>query len=227
MIKKINLIVNGKEGLRNLEFEVKKLLLAGYASRDQESVRKHIEELKKIGVPAPSKVPMIFRVAPYLLTFDEKIEVGNEKTSGEVEYVILIDKDKRIYVTVGSDHTDRWLEKIDILSSKWMCCKVIPREVWVYDEIKDHWDDIIIESYIIEKGEKKLYQREKLKALLSVEDLIKTFNIKDEVGVVLFSGTIPTLTNEIIYSNWFEIIMHDPILDRRITKEYQVEVIKS
>ncbi|MEM2634864.1 MAG: DUF2848 family protein [Nitrososphaerales archaeon] len=226
MIKKINLMVNGKEGLKSLEFEVKKLLLAGYTGRDQESVKKHIEELKKIGIPAPSKVPMIFRVAPYLLTFDEKIEVGNEKTSGEVEYVILIDKDKRIYVTVGSDHTDRWLEKIDILSSKWMCCKVIPREVWVYDEIKNHWDDIFIESYIIEKGEKKLYQREKLKVLLSVEDLIKTFNIKDD-GVVLFSGTIPTLINEIIYSNWFEIIMYDPILNRRITTKYQIEVIKS
>ncbi|MDW8044480.1 MAG: DUF2848 family protein [Nitrososphaerota archaeon] len=225
MVKKIDLIVRSKGGLGRLEFEVRRLLLAGYSGRDQESVKKHIEELMKIGVPVPSKVPTIFSVPPYLLTCDEKVEVCSEKTSGEVEYVILIDKGKMIYVTVGSDHTDRWLEKVDILSSKWMYRKVIAKEVWIYDEIKDHWDEIIIESYIGEEWKKELYQRAKLKALLSVEDLMRIFNIREE-GVILFSGTIPTLSSEIIYSPWFEVSIYDPILERRITTSYRVEVIK-
>ena len=37
---------------------------AGYTGRDQAGVMAHVEELRKIGVPAPEKVPSMYWVEP-------------------------------------------------------------------------------------------------------------------------------------------------------------------
>jgi len=211
-----------KEGLKRVKFKVSRVLLAGYTGRNQEVVRRHIEELKKIGVSAPEKIPTLYRVASHLVTNEKEVEVKGYKTSGEVECVILID-DEATYVTVGSDHTDRELEKVNVEKAKQMCQKVIAKEAWLYSEIKDHWDSLIIRSYATKKGEKVLYQEDKLKALLRVEDLLKEFNIKEK-GTVLFSGTIQ-LRGGLIYADEFQIEMEDPELNRTIRHRYRVHII--
>lgn len=222
MSKEIAFTVRWKEGVMEVMFEASRVLLAGYTGRNQEVVRRHIEELKKIGVPAPEKVPTLYRVASYLITNDKEVEIKGDKTSGEVEYAILMG-DKDIYVTVGSDHTDRELEKVNVEKAKQMCQKIIAKEVWLYSEMKDHWDNVILRSYAIKEGKKVLYQEDKLKALLGVEDLLKEFNIKER-GTVLFSGTI-RLRGKLIYADEFQIEMEDSELDRIIRHQYRVHII--
>ena len=219
----IPLTVEGKETKRSLDFEVKALFCGGYAGRDQEEVRKHVAELRKIGVPAPERIPVAYPVSTYLLTTDDEIEVQSEETSGEVEYVVLVGEGE-LYVTVGSDHTDRELERISVPKAKQMYPKVIPEVVRPYDEVKGHWDELIIRSYVVKDGRRRLYQERPLEALIGVERLMEIVG-EWGPGWVLFSGTVPTVDGELVYADEFEMEIHDPILDRRISHRYRIRLL--
>ena len=54
-----------------LDFTITKVVNAGFAGRDQESVSKHIEELKKQGVPTPEHIPTLYPVSPYMVTQED------------------------------------------------------------------------------------------------------------------------------------------------------------
>jgi hypothetical protein len=203
------------------EFVVRKVLCAGYAARNKEMVMRHIEELKSLGVPPPPKVPTVYEVPPNLLTKEDRITVNGEKTSGEVEYVLFITS-KGFYVTVGSDHTDRELERTDVGASKRACPKIVAKYAWSYGELKDHWDDLIIRSYVRVGGNEVLYQEERLSSLLKPEDLMKELGVKEvDEGVVIFSGTVP-LKTKVVYSDFFRMELEDPILGRAIKHSYGV-----
>ncbi|EAX48268.1 hypothetical protein TcarDRAFT_1815 [Thermosinus carboxydivorans Nor1] len=47
---------------------VENIYNGGYAGRNQEHVREHIEELAKVGVPAPTTTPTLYPLANYNLT---------------------------------------------------------------------------------------------------------------------------------------------------------------
>lgn len=202
-----------------IRYKPKKLLLAGFSGRKRDEVIRHIEELISKGVKIEvADVPVFYHCPTYLATTDDVIEVPDDQTSGEVEYVILTTKDG-IFITVGSDHTDRELERISVLKSKWVCAKVMSKKVWDYEEIKDHWDNIEIRSYICRNGEKELYQSGKLESLLNPEDLLKKTSWNHEEGWIIFSGTIATLKG-LMFSQVFEVLLFDPILGRRIRHKY-------
>ncbi len=202
-----------------VKIEVKSLLLAGYAGRNQETVKKHIEELRKIGVPPPKKVPTVYNVSPELLINEEEIAVRSATTSGEIEYVLLLTEDQ-IYVTVGSDETDREIEKIDVQKSKEACPKVIAKKAWLYDEIRDHWDDIAMRAVVREGGRNIVYQETSLEALLEPEVLMETLDAGRE-GVAIFSGTVP-LKQKLIYADEFEMEICDLNINRKISHRYKV-----
>lgn len=225
---KIGLEVINKDGLsETVDFEVKYLVLGGYSGRNTEGVMKHIEELAKLGVPKPPRVPMLYPISRYLLRFDEEVEVLDDKTNGEVEYVLFVDKDI-LYVTVGSDHTDRDLEKYGVRKSKQMYPVIIPKKVWKYKDVKDHWDEIVIKSFITVKGKEILYQEDPLKALHPpeklIEDIEKELKI-DKNGLVIFSGTIPSITGELLFGEEFKILMHDPVLKRSLEHKYNIKIL--
>lgn len=221
--KSVDLIVERQAGEEDLKFVVEILFCGGYAGRNQEEVRRHIEELRKIGVPAPERTPVAYPVSTYLLTTDGVIEVQNAETSGEVEYVVLIGADE-VYVTVGSDHTDRELEKTSVPKAKQMYPKVIPQRVWPCNEVKDHWDDIIIRSHAVKDGERMLYQARSLEALIDIQTLMNVVGASGP-GLVLFSGTVPTVGDRLIYADEFEIEMYDPVLDRRLCHRYAIRLL--
>jgi hypothetical protein len=203
-----------------VEFDFRKVYCAGYTGRDQKTVTKHVEELKRLGVPAPNKTPTVYTVAPYLALTDEEpgaVEVKGFETSAEVEYVVLIDEET--YITVGSDHTDRWLEKVSVERAKQACPKIMGSTMWLYSDLEDHWDRIVIRSFVIDDG-KKLYQEGSLGEIMPVEQLVDTLNLKKES--LLFSGTIPVKAGKVIYANEYEIEMEDPFLNRRISFGYRV-----
>lgn len=225
----LNLILVDKSGRKSpFEFRVRRLLNAGFTGRNQELVMKHVEELRKHGVAAPDKIPAFYPVPEHLLTTDEEIEVLGEHTSGEVEPVFLF-KEERVYVAVGSDHTDREIEKASIANSKIACPKVISRELWDYQEIKESWNQLVLRSWVDKGSEKKLYQEGTLGAFLPPQELIlKTReHIKDHdlKGMVLFLGTLPMLDKEFVFSNTFEGELLDEATQRRLGLGYRVRPI--
>ncbi len=93
----------------------RELVIAGWTGRDEAAIRHHIEELAGIGVPRPSSVPLFYRGSVDLLTQSETLQVVGAETSGEVEAVLVALADG-LWVTVGSDHTDRKSESWSVAS---------------------------------------------------------------------------------------------------------------
>lgn len=226
-MKILNLTLVGQDGRKqSLEFRVQRLLLAGFTGRNRELAMKHIEELKEHGVAAPDKIPTLYPVQCHLVTTDEEIEVLGNNTSGEVEPVFLF-KEGNIYVGVGSDHTDREIEKVSIDQSKVMCPKIIAEGVWDYKEIKEDWERLILRSWVEENGEKKLYQEGSLASFLPPEDLIRLTHqqIRDQSldGMVLSLGTIPLLGKGFVFSDAFEGELSDKSSKRKLSFSYRVK----
>ncbi len=223
-IPKLELVEQGSG--RRIEFPVERLFNGGYAGRDQAAVWKHVEELAEIGVPAPTRTPTLYALGNYLATTVDSIQVQHGKTSGEVEYVLLIGPDE-VFVTVGSDQTDRDLESRSVEWSKQSYPDILAPEVWKYQEVSGHWDDLVLRCWVTERGERRLYQEATLADLLPpstwlrlLEDL---FGAKPH-NVMLMSGTIPSLGG-ISYADSYDMELHDPVLGRTIRHGYQVEVL--
>ena len=154
---KINAKFTSKSEKMTEEIVINRAIVGGWTGRDKDALQHHIDELAKIGVKAPEKTPMFYRVGVSRLTTADAIEVIGDGSSGEVEYV-LIQRENRIWVGAASDHTDRVYEHMGITVAKQLCDKPIATEFWPLDEVESHWDQIKIRSYIQEDGEEVLYQ---------------------------------------------------------------------
>ena len=117
--------------------EIDDLVIAGWTGRDVAALEHHIEELKAIGVQPPSRVPLYYRVATSLLTQADSIEVLGDDTSGEAEPVLVGTPD-RLWVTVGSDHTDRKLETYVVAPSKQVCRKLVGCSALLFEDGELH-----------------------------------------------------------------------------------------
>lgn len=224
--------VLGKDGKDKLiDFTARRIINAGYTGRDQAAVQAHIDELKEEGIPAPDKTPVYFVKFTDKLTQSERFEVLDETDhSGEAEFALLFDKGD-IYVGVGSDHTDRKLETIDIPKAKQVYPNTISRELWKLDEVIDHWDDIVIRSWVTAEGKKKLFQEAKLTAMLDAADLAERVkrllrDPEDTDGLVLYSGTVASLFKA-DYSPYFETELDDPVLGRKLGNVYEMSCVSS
>ena len=220
-------IIEGQKGKREFSFQMKGAILCGYTGRNQSAVRKHIEELEKEGVKPPPSVPMFYPKPHQGISLEEDIYVEGQETSGEVEYVLLMDGGK-IYVGVGSDHTDRELERMDILKSKQVCPSVLSKNLWDYEEIKDHWDRIEIRSWAVQGGQRTLYQESDLSTILPPEELVPLVQQRVDgslEGIAIFSGTPPLIGEQILFSDRFEGELLDPILKRKITFGYSIHTL--
>ncbi len=198
-----------------ITFEFDKLILGGWTGRKREGVLAHIEELKSLGIPPPSKVPSFFHIGTNLLTTNNLIEVLDGKNNGEVEYVILLEKGEPRYLTVGSDHTDRDLERSSFLLSKQLYPKIIPPIIWSYDEVKDHWDELVLRM----KVDGKLAQESGVRSLLIPEDIIREADI-GEKNAVLFSGSI-SWVDGLKFGTEYKMELEDPVMNRKIVYTYR------
>mgnify|MGYP003338528217 CR=1 FL=1 len=77
----------------------------------------------------------------------QRIEVSGGDSSGEVEFVLYA-LDDAMWIGVGSDHTDRKAETINVTLSKQMCGKPVSPALWRYDEVKPHWDKLTLRSFV-------------------------------------------------------------------------------
>ena len=85
---------------------------------------------------------------------------------------MLIGWQGRIFVGLGSDHTDRKVETYSVTVSKQMCDKVMAPVLWELEEVAGHWDQMILRAYAWIDGARVLYQEGTLDRMLPVAELI-------------------------------------------------------
>jgi hypothetical protein len=218
-------IIAGSES-RTVKFVPKRLVVAGWTGRDNEALQAHIDELGKLGVPAPTRTPTYMNLSAALLTTDDLIDIVGPESSGEVECV-LFKYDTRLYVGVGSDHTDRAMEVHGIPASKQMCAKPVAPLIWRYEEVADHLDRLILRSWMTVNGVRRVYQEGALGDNRNIMDILQGIPADDGLeldGCCLFCGTFEA-KGGIAYGERFEFEIEDPLLDRRINHSYRLRIL--
>ncbi len=167
------------------------LVVIGYAGRERAAVEHHIDELATLGVPRPASIPLFMVFPPWLITQEPSIEVSSSNTSGEAEIAVVVDEGEA-FVTLGSDHTDRTLEAVDIAASKGVCPKPVARSGWSAAEVGDRWDDLVLQSRI-DGGEQ--YQHGSAAANLHPLELVAAipWSARPPDCFVAFTGTVPVI----------------------------------
>ncbi len=211
-----------------MAFVVQRIIIAGYTGRNQDEVRAHINELAAQGVAAPAEVPTIFRATLDRLTTEDEVEVLGEHTSGEAEVVLLVEGND-IWVAIGSDHTDRELEKVDIVASKQVCPKPVSAEVWRFADVRERWDRLVLRSWIGESSREQLYQEGRMSAVLPPEDLVAILRGrlgKLVDGAAIFTGTIPLVGGRFAHRPYFEAELFDESTGHSLRCIYQVHPVE-
>jgi hypothetical protein len=217
--------IDGTHESGQLIVKVDDLVIAGWAGRDKEKMEHHIAELEALGVPRPAATPTYYRVSAARLTTDAVIEVCGEASSGEVE-ALLIAANGRLYVGVGSDHTDRKLETYGVTMSKQVCDKPIASTVWPFEDVAEHWDDLILRSYATINGTRHLYQEGTLAGLLPPKEIMRGHAGSETLpdGTVMFGGTMPAIGG-IRSAERFEGELEDPKRGRRLMFGYDMKIL--
>jgi uncharacterized protein DUF2848 len=224
----LSLVVERPDGRAPLGFVVRHVVCAGYTSRDRSDAERHIQELGSLGIARPKEVPNFFAVASYLATTDQVIEVQGPFTSGEAEVALLFGANGP-WVTVASDQTDRFAERHSVPAAKQLCPKVLAPTVWRLADVEGHWDELELRAWVRTGRKRALYQEAKLGSLLALDTLLS--GLRRRVGraldgVVMLSGTVPTVDGQMIYGDAYELELADPRLDRAIRTQYAVRVLE-
>lgn len=206
-------------------FAPNRLIIAGWTGRDKAGIAEHIAELAEIGVPGPSATPLYYAAPASTLAQGAQIEALGPDTSGEAE-AMLFDDGARVWVGLGSDHTDRDLERTCVARSKAVCAKPVAGSVWPFDEVKDHWDALRIRSELSEDGAHwQTYQEGALIELLPIATLAADApGAGDDgrlgAGAAMLCGALPA-QGGVRPTPWFRAELVDPELGRAIRFEYR------
>jgi hypothetical protein len=205
--------------------EIKHLVIAGWTGRNVEALEKHILELEALGVKRPKSTPIFYRVSADLLTTRPSIEVLGTNSTGEVEFVLFSLADG-LWVGLGSDHTDRKAETIGVSLSKQMCAKPIAATAWRYEDVRSHWDQLMLRSDVRHGGERQLYQEGFVATMRPPEELIKLYTGGGTLpaGTAMFCGTLAVHGN-IAFADRFEMELNDPVLGRTISHAYTISTL--
>jgi hypothetical protein len=206
-----------------------RLVVAGYTGRDEASVRAHIDELAAIGVPAPPSVPMFYDLSPDLVTTADVVDVAGTMTSGEVEPV-LVRSAGHWYLGVGSDHTDRDLEREDIATAKAQCPKPLGTTLLpvsgdpVSGAFDARWDAATARA----EADGVAYQDGGVAALRTPSDLLpRLFAELDGAGdgdLVVFTGTLPLIGGTFRAAASWRLALTVPIDGTAVTLTHSYDV---
>ncbi|MCT1686091.1 DUF2848 domain-containing protein [Pseudoglutamicibacter cumminsii] len=204
---------------------VKKLLNAGYAGRNQEDVQAHIDELAELGVPAPTTIPSLYPVSPYLAQQTEIVDVQHNKTSGEAEWAIIFTAND-VLLTVACDHTDRALEEHGVAWSKNASPDVLGKKAWRLKDVEENLDAIRLEAFVTDAdGNEQQIQNGTLAELLPPKYWIEKLTERGdaEEGTILISGTIPMDGEVNQFANAWRVAMTNPDTGDSIEIAYTVK----
>jgi len=217
----LHLSFESKTGTDRRAVVVDHAVIAGWTGRDTAALEKHIKELEELGVKRPAMTPIFYRIAARRLTTDDAIEVLGAKSGGEVEFVLLQSGD-RLWVGVGSDHTDREVEAYGVTVSKQMCDKPIGTTFWPMSEVAAHWDRLVLRSHVYENGREVLYQEGLASAMRAPDDLIRRYRGGDRLsnGTLMFGGTLAA-KGGVRATTAITLELEDPVLGRRLRHRYR------
>jgi hypothetical protein len=222
-VARLKLELAERAGTRTADVEVQRLYNLGSATRNPESARAHQEEVAHIGVKIAFDIPAprIYPLSPEVITTSDAIAVQGDRTSGEVEIVLLMAD--TLYVGVGSDHTDRTLEKVSILWSKQACANVLAPTLWRFDEIAAHWDSCRLRSWV----DGRLYQDCGVDMFKRPEELLDI--VRTRTGSLpardfaIFCGTYVSVDKSVGFGSDWRIELADPKLGRTLGHSYRVQ----
>ncbi len=199
---------------------VRNLVIAGWTGRNLAALEAHIKELEALGVKRPKSVPIFYRNAASLLTTAPTIETVGDKSSGEVEFVLYA-FDDGLWLGIGSDHTDRKAETINVSLSKQMCAKPVGAALWRYDEVKPHWEKLMLRSFVGDGAARRLYQEGSVSNMRPPEELIRLYTGGGTLppGTAMFCGTF-AVHGGFSYGGKFAMELEDPVLGRKLTHRY-------
>ena len=203
-------------------FRIVRMYNLGSAMRRAETAVAHQEEVAKAGIHIAFDVPAprIYPIAPYALTTGDQVLVQDAETSGEVEIVVAVAD--RVYVGVGSDHSDRALERVSIPWSKQVCPNVLAPVLWPFEPMRARWDACVLRSWVDER----LYQEVPVAAFLHPDDVIATLRARLRAlpsrDYLVFCGTVASLDKALGFGQRWSFELEDPGAGRRIKHAYTV-----
>ncbi len=218
----LSLSLAGRNAEETVVATIEACVIAGWTGRDAVALEKHIVELEALGVRRPASTPIFYRASKLRLLITDQIEAVGGASSGEVEYVVLQYRGK-LWVGVGSDHTDRDVETYGVTVSKQMCDKPIAPVFWSFEDVADHWDKLILRSFITTDGNRQLYQEGTLDNMLAPKDLIRRYTGGDNLaeGTILFGGTFSAIGG-IRPAPRFDFEIVDDVIGRKISHGYDI-----
>jgi hypothetical protein len=171
-------------------------------------------------------VPLYYRVSDLMFTTSPVIQCLDDTSSGEAEPT-LIDDGTRLYLGLGSDHTDRKLEAYSVAHSKQICPKPMAPVLWDFDEVAGHLDEILIRSFIKEGDDWVAYQEGTLASIRPLSELLAGSpatqgGTRLQPGTAMMCGTFAVLSGGVRPANAFRMEMIDDRLGRRIEHGYHM-----
>jgi 4-hydroxyphenylacetate 3-monooxygenase len=203
-------------------FPIARMYNLGSATRKAETAVAHQEEVAKEGIRIALDIPAprIYPIGTHALTTGGEAEAQSSHSSGEVEIVLLFAD--QLYVGVGSDHTDRALEKTSIPWSKQVTPNVLAPTMWPFEAMRARWDDCVMRSWV----DGRLYQDVPVAAFLHPDDVLRILRARvprmPARDVLVFCGTIVSLDKALGFGKRWEIEMEDPGAKRSIRHGYDV-----
>jgi hypothetical protein len=231
MAETLRVAILGRDGESERELTIARAYNIGFTIRDAAKMQAHLDEVAKEGVPRPrvARPPIVFPLSPWAVTTAEEVPVQYAKTSGEVEIVTYVGGDGELLVSVGSDHTDRELESIDIPWSKQVCPSVVAPRFWRWRDVADVWDETEIASEVSDsRGQMQPYQRALVREFMSPPEMVAALErkLRRVVRPYLFwSGTVVSLASELEYGDRFTIRLHNPPLGWTIEHTYTAPIL--
>ncbi len=204
-----------------VQCQLRELIIAGWTGRDEGLVQAHIRELEEMGVTPPARTPMFYRVAASRLSHAPSIDVTGANTSGEVE-IVLIRFGGETYVGTGSDHTDRDAEAHGVTLSKQLCDKPLATDLWRYEDVVPHWDDLQLRAW--DGDGREAYQDGTAAAMLHPDDLLRQYEAECGAladGSAMFCGTLPVIGG-LRPADRFHYELRDPVRGRAIAADYGI-----
>jgi hypothetical protein len=222
MTTTVEVTIAGADGSQSRRVvEVRRQYNLGSATRDAATAEHHQQEVAKAGIKIAFDVPAprIYPIGPWALTTDGQVTVQGARTSGEVEIVLVVDDE--VYVGVGSDHTDRELERVSIPWSKQVCPNVLAPVLWRWADVRGHWDSCTLACDL--DGEP--YQRVGVEAFLDPDAVLEILRERADVPdaqFAVFCGTYVSLSGSLGFGSEWSFSLEDPVLGRSISHAYEV-----
>lgn len=230
----LNFAVRHADGTSSsVSFEIARIANLGMAGRDypdDEEVQQQLNAMNEAGVETPEELPFVTPKPRHLMTTSDSIQVNSAETAGEPEFVLL-PTEKHLYVGVGNDHKAYDLAQRAMHTANSTCPSVVSNQVWVFDEISDHWDDVRLRSWIELDGSLESYHQASMEAFMRPEKIRSRVaeSISQPVtNTAIWSGTIGSdgvdPFPEIVSGCSYIVQLYDPVVDRRLTTSYDVQI---